>query len=114
MIFSLQPLNPFIVKLNESLRFWPILLLASFVTYKLQPLIHPGTLRKIIRVDGSGKGVLTCINGGGGMGFGIVTKKCKNCGCVFRCMDDVRIIYCRDCYLEVCEPDDCLEGFPDS
>ena len=38
------------------------------------------------------------------MDFGNVTKKCKNCGCKFKCLDDVRIIYCHDCYLEVCEP----------
>jgi hypothetical protein len=40
------------------------------------------------------------------MGFGIVKKKCQNCGCEFACLDDVRIIYCHDCYLEVGEPDD--------
>lgn len=48
---------------------------------------------------------------GEGMDSGIVTKKCENCGCEFRCMDDVRIIYCHDCYLEVCEPADYYEDF---
>ena len=40
------------------------------------------------------------------MDFGNVTKKCVNCGRKFRCMNDVRINYCHDCYLEVCEPPD--------
>jgi len=46
---------------------------------------------------------------GEGMDSGNITKKCENCGCAFRCMDDFRIIYCHDCYLEICEPDDCFD-----
>lgn len=40
------------------------------------------------------------------MGFGIVERRCELCGRKFTTMEDLRIIYCVDCYLEMWEPDD--------